>query len=207
MHGPTCIVWVNLTPFSLQYTFSVVVTTFLNASSAPAFGHVYKSRDDIPLVQIEGPAVLHTMRPDTLELHSTIEPSSCFPAVDASFKWEQMDSHDLVELGRTNTPTLVLPPDTLMAGLTYQFTMVGLMLENANLIHNDTVSIVVDYVGVQVIIAGGYRAVSRVDDCVLDARSSIDMDGIPEPFVFQWSCIMSTGQACDGGVGGYLQTS
>lgn len=191
------------------YGFALVVTSFLNVSSIPSEGRLYKSRDDVPLVQIEGPAVVHTQRPDTLELHSSVEPSSCFPAVDAAFLWRQTDSHASVALGRTDTSALVVPAGTLQAGLTYQLSIIGYMLQNPNLINNDTVSIVVDYIGLQVSVRGGDRSISRADDCTLDARSSVDLDGTPVPpaMVFEWTCVRTTGETCEASILGYMRTA
>jgi hypothetical protein len=203
--------FVNMLKYDLandqDYIFSVVVTSFLNISSEPGLVNIYKSRDDLPLVQIDGPAFVKGQRPEALELHGTVTPSTCYPAMDAGFAWQQTDSHDLIDLGRTDTPTLVVAPGSLVAGLQYEFTLRGFMIQDSTLANSDSVTVTVGYVGVQAVITGGDRSVTRDTDTILDARDSLDMDGLETAFVFSWDCVDAFGDPCEAAVMDYLGTT
>eukprot|EP01048_Picozoa_sp_COSAG05_P007889 COSAG05_NODE_574_length_8600_cov_2.783790_4_plen_1640_part_00 len=186
------------------YVFEVVVTSSLNVSSAPTYATIYKSEaEDLPRVYIDGASELSVASNQNLELHGGVEPSSCSSQLaDAEFEWSQSDSNHPVQLGRTDSSVLSLPPNSLHPGKAYRFTLTGRMKSASNSTASPRsnyahANVAVAPAGVVAVLVGGdERSVSVHTDIMLDATASLDLDRSAEVFTYDWACADAAGESC-----------
>ena len=202
------------------YRFQIQVVNFLNVTSDAVVATIIKYGEDLPLVNVDGPSTVDARHFDTVTLRGTVASSPCFQSTNGvRFLWKQTcvckvstrkDCLDIagtscapalpasaLSNGKMNSSELVVQKGKMVAGTGYEFTLTGTMADNANLANTDKVRVQILGLGLRVAITGGDRAVTRDDDVVLDASSSLDLDGYPGKIGFVWSCVDAAAKACN----------
>jgi hypothetical protein len=193
-------------------TFVVRAINFLDESSVAELT-VLKRDITAPIITIEGPRSKEVFSTATTRLRGDVVLSSCVTESDRSvdFEWslasvEPNDLSEPLELDSVtrNTRSLYIAPGDLLPGHNYTFQLKGAMKVNQSNFGTEEVMIVCQYAPLVAKLAGSNRAIEWGDVLTLDATSSIDLDGEPQPGApvwnidYTWDCFTDAGEPCLG---------
>jgi cysteine-rich repeat protein len=201
--GPALMLPPSKLPFTdYNYTFSVHAVSFLGAKSRPSTVSVTVSQLSVPVVSIATGSQMYDRTQDVYAVAS-IEFSSCGGGeAEAIIEWGQIDGPMLIPPERLSTPgpMLYIPAGVLKAGR-YG---VNLTVSLPSLTPPQTVIafkyFTIDSSSLVAIITGGSRAVSSLEDIVIDGSESYDPDEDPEEeeemLSMEWFCVDEDDQPC-----------
>ncbi|GAQ88514.1 filamin [Klebsormidium nitens] len=199
------------------YTFTFVVQNFMGTASAPAQVTTTKQTKPVPVVSIVGSGTENrrtASRGDTIEIQANAAVPSklawvngnCVPADSADlpmvFQWQQL-AGPLVDLSSYppnyqasfQSKTLTVPESALALGKDYTFQVSCAMKDGGVLGQASTAQVVLSLAPspLSVSIAGGSRLLGTTQNLTLaasaaDPDGSVDQNGTPFPFAYQWAC-------------------
>ena len=194
------------------YTFKLAVKNFIYSTAMSSTITVTKASQPLPEVTVDGPLDGKVFGMNSFYITAIATAASCSSSTALTFAWSvkctQGDSADAAEArveassGYLETSTkfaLKIDSGALLAGRTYEFTVVVALKESPSIKTTVKTSVVVEWSPLQPGIVGGDRTVGRDGGkLTLDAKSStVDPDQDSREFFCSWTCVdKSNDQPC-----------
>ena len=195
-----------------SYTFKLTVKNFIYPTSMSSTITVTKASQPLPEVTVEGPLDGKVFGMNSFYITAEATAASCSSSTALTFTWSvkctQGDSADAAEArveassGYVETSmkfALKIDSGALLAGRTFEFTVVVALKESPSIKTTVKTSVVVEWSPLQPGIVGGDRTVGRDGGkLILDAKSStVDPDQANGDLYCSWTCVdKSDDQPC-----------